>query len=88
MPGSTNIREKRTNSTSSISFLIVNYVPKLHVDLVGFFSLGTAVRVQFDRSNREESKTGRVVIPGCPVLHISGKSGLIGLIVLIVLIVY
>jgi hypothetical protein len=34
--GSIDIRKKRTNSTSSISFLIVNYVPKLHVGLVGF----------------------------------------------------
>jgi hypothetical protein len=81
MPGSTNIREKRTNSTSSISFLIVNYVPKLHVDLVGFFSLGTAVRVQFDRSNREESKTGRVVIPGCPVLRTNSTNSILILIV-------
>jgi hypothetical protein len=40
--GSIDIRKNRTNSTSSISLLIVNYVPKLHVGLVGFVSLGTA----------------------------------------------
>jgi hypothetical protein len=44
----------------SISFLIVNYVPKLHVGLVGFVSLGTAAWLQLERSNREDSKTGRV----------------------------
>jgi hypothetical protein len=66
--GSIDIRKKRTNSTSSISFLIVNYVPKLHVGLVGFVSLGTAALVQLDRSNREDSKTVWVGIPGCPVL--------------------
>jgi hypothetical protein len=48
--------------------LIVNYVPKLHVGLVGFVSLGTAAWVQLDRSNREDSKTVRVGIPGRPVL--------------------
>jgi hypothetical protein len=51
--------------------LIVNYVPKLHVvhvGLVGFVSLGTAAWVQLDRSNQEDSKTGRVGIPGRPVL--------------------
>jgi hypothetical protein len=31
--------KKRTNSTSGISLLIVNYVPKLHVGLVGLVSL-------------------------------------------------
>jgi hypothetical protein len=31
--GSIDIREKRTNSTSGISFLIANYVTKLHVGL-------------------------------------------------------
>jgi hypothetical protein len=39
--GSIDIREKRTNSTSSISF----YVPKLHVGLVGVVSLGMAAWV-------------------------------------------
>jgi hypothetical protein len=39
--GSIDIREKRTY-TSGISFLIVNYVTKLHV---GFVSLGTAARL-------------------------------------------
>jgi hypothetical protein len=68
MSGSIDIREMQTNGTSSISFLIVNYVPKLHVGLVGFVSLGTAAWVQLDRSNLEDSKTGRVGIPGCPVL--------------------
>jgi hypothetical protein len=67
-PGSINIREKRTNSTSSISFLIVNYAPNLHVGLVGFVGLGTAAQVQLDRSNLEDSKTGQVGIPRCPVL--------------------
>jgi hypothetical protein len=62
------ILENRTNSTCSISFLIVNYVPKLHVGLVGFVSLGTAAWVQLDRSNQEDAKTGRVAISGCPVL--------------------
>jgi hypothetical protein len=66
--GSIDIREKLTNSTSSISFLIVNYVPKLHVGLVGFVSLGTAAWVQLDSCNQEDSKTGRVGIPGRPVL--------------------
>jgi hypothetical protein len=66
--GSIDIREKRTNCTSSILFLIVNNVPKLHVGLVGFVSLGTAAWVQLDRSKREDSKTGRVGIPGRPVL--------------------
>jgi hypothetical protein len=75
MSGSIDIREKQTNSTSSISFLIVNYVTKLHVGLVGFVSLGTAVWVQLDRSNQEDSKTGWVGIPGHPVLWISGKNG-------------
>jgi hypothetical protein len=65
MSGSIDIR---TKSTSSISFLIVNYVPKLHVGLVGFVSLGTATWVQFYSSNREDSKTGQVGIPGHPVL--------------------
>jgi hypothetical protein len=55
-------------STSVISFLIVNYVTKLHVGLVGFVSLGTAAWVQFDRSNQEDSKTGWVGIPRGPVL--------------------
>jgi hypothetical protein len=64
----TGIRKKRTNSTCSISFLIVNYVPKLCVGLVGFVSLGMAARVQLDRYNREDSKTGRVGIPGRLVL--------------------
>jgi hypothetical protein len=63
--GSLDIREKRTNSTNSISFLIANYVPKLHVDLVG---LGAAAWVQLDRYNREDSKTGQVGILGRPVL--------------------
>jgi hypothetical protein len=66
--GSIDIRKKRTNSTCSISFLIVNYVPKLYVGLVGFVSLGMAARVQLDRYNQEDSKTGRVGIPGRPVL--------------------
>jgi hypothetical protein len=66
--GSIDIRGKRTNSASSISFLIVNYVPKLHVGLVGFVSLGTAAWVQLDRSNREDSKTVWVGIPGRLVL--------------------
>jgi hypothetical protein len=66
--GFLDIREKRTNSTSSISFLIVNYVPKIHVGLIGFVSLGMAAWVQLDRYNREDSKTGRVGIPGRPVL--------------------
>jgi hypothetical protein len=66
--GSIDIRKNRTNSTISISFLIVNYVPKLHVGLVGFVSLGTAAWVQLERSNREDSKTGRVGTPGRPVL--------------------
>jgi hypothetical protein len=65
--GFIDIREKWT-STSGISFLIVNYVTKLHVVLVGFVILGTAARVQLDRSNQEDSKTGRVGIPGRPVL--------------------
>jgi hypothetical protein len=73
--GSIDIREKRTNSTSGISFLIVNYITKLHVGLVGFVSLGTAARVQLDRSNQEHSKTWRVGIPGRPVLYISWKNG-------------
>jgi hypothetical protein len=81
MSGSIEIREKPTNSTSSISFLIVNYVPKLYVGLVGFVSLGTAARVQLDRSNQEDSKTGRVGIPGRPVLKISEKNGQIVLVV-------
>jgi hypothetical protein len=59
---------KRTNSTSSISFFIVNYVPNLHVGFVGFVSLGTAAQVQLDRSNLEDSKTGRVGIPRRPDL--------------------
>jgi hypothetical protein len=45
--------------------LIVNYVPKLHVGhvgLVGFVSLGTAAWVQLDRSNQEDSKTGRPTV--------------------------
>jgi hypothetical protein len=67
MSGSIDIRAKRTNSTNS-TFLIVNYVPKLHVGLVGFVRLGTAACVQLDRYNMEDSKTGRVGIPGCPVL--------------------
>jgi hypothetical protein len=46
----------------------MNYVPKLYVGLVGFVSLGTAAWVQLDRYNREDSKTGRVGIPGRPVL--------------------
>jgi hypothetical protein len=49
--GFVDIREKQTNSTSSISFMIVNYVPKLHVGLVGFVSLEMAAQVQLDRSN-------------------------------------
>jgi hypothetical protein len=57
------------------------HVPKLHVGLVGFVSLGTAAWVQLDRSNREDSKTGRVGIPGRPVLKISGKTGQIVLVV-------
>jgi hypothetical protein len=48
--------------------LIVNYAPNLHVGLVGFVSLGTAAQVQLDRSNLEDSKTGRVGIPGRPVI--------------------
>jgi hypothetical protein len=56
------------NGQISISFLIVNYVPKLHVGLVGFVSLGTAAWVQLDRFNQEDSITGRVGIPGHPVL--------------------
>jgi hypothetical protein len=36
---------------SGLSFLIVNYVTKLHVGLVGFVSQGTAAFVQLDRSN-------------------------------------
>jgi hypothetical protein len=51
------------------------YVPKLHVDLEGFVSLGTAAQVQLDSSNLEDSKTGRIGIPGHPVLKISGKNG-------------
>jgi hypothetical protein len=35
---------------------------------VGCVSLGTAAWVQLDRYNLEDSKTGRVGIPGCPVL--------------------
>jgi hypothetical protein len=49
--GFVDIREKQTNSTSSISLMLVNYVPKLHVGLVGFVSLEMAARVQLDRSN-------------------------------------
>jgi hypothetical protein len=68
MSGSIDIQEKRTNSSSSIPFLIVNYVAKLHVGLLGFVSLGTAAWVQLDRYNQEDSKTGRVGIPGRLVL--------------------
>jgi hypothetical protein len=45
---------EQTNSTSSISFLIVNYVPKIYVGLVGFVSLGTAARAQLDRFNQRQ----------------------------------
>jgi hypothetical protein len=76
--GSLDIREKRTNSTSSILFLIANYVPKLHVYLAG---LGAAAWVQLDRYNQEDSKTGQVGILGRPVLQISGKNGQIVLVV-------
>jgi hypothetical protein len=66
--GSIDIREKWTNITSGTSFLIVSYVTRLHVGLVGFVSLETAAWVQLNRSNQEDSKTGRVDIPGHPVL--------------------
>jgi hypothetical protein len=58
----------------------VNYVTKLHVCLVGFVSLGTAALVQLDWSNQEDSKTGRVGIPGRPVPYISGENGQIVLV--------
>jgi hypothetical protein len=48
--------------------LIFNYVTKLHVGLVGIVRLGMAAWVQLDRSNQEDSKSGRVGIPGHPVL--------------------
>jgi hypothetical protein len=56
--GYIDIREKWTNSTSGISFLIVSHVTRLHVGLVGFVSLEMAAWVQLDRSNHEDSKTG------------------------------
>jgi hypothetical protein len=59
----------------------VNYVTKLHVCLVGFVSLGTAVREQLDWFNQEDSKTGRVGIPGRLVPYISGENGQIVLVV-------
>jgi hypothetical protein len=46
---------------SSISFLIVNYAPNLHVGLVGFVSLGSGNGCTGAvGSNLEDSKTGRV----------------------------
>jgi hypothetical protein len=44
------------------------YLSYLYAGLVGFVSLGMAARVQLDRYNREDYKTGRVGILGHPVL--------------------
>jgi hypothetical protein len=53
-------RVKTNKQTSSISFLIVNYVPKLHVDLVG----------QTERSK----KLGRLAFPDVRWARLLGKT--------------